>query len=282
MIAWQVTGPGMIAARQLAAHDCEEGWADVRDEKAGGRRRAVGTRDRVMSHLLMVGEVTDAGGMASTALAEAVAYPGSSIAFAQLLSGMERSGLIEREVRGKRTYRITPTKSAVAQARSAAVSPRAGRAAAPAGSGARVTATHGAQEHGAQEHGGQEFDYDELARRLLLEVVQRLGVPGQGREPADDGGPGEEADDDASLARAVASLEQKLASVRSKQRRLAEENAELREQLRAAQESLAQAQERADAERIAGRLDSAEVSLLERLLSPLRDKGAREEEAGTG
>ena len=259
----------------------------MRDEKVGGRRRAVGTRDRVMSHLLVVGEVTDAGGMASTALAEAVAYPGSSIAFAQLLSGMERSGLIEREVRGKRTYRITPTKSAVAQARSAAVSPRAGRAAVPARSGARVSATHGTQEHGAQEHGAQEhsaqeFDYDELARRLLLEVVQRLGAPGQGRKPAADGEPGEEADDDASLARTVASLEQKLASVRSKQRRLAEENAQLREQLRAAQESLAQAQERADAERVAGRLDSAEVSLLERLLSPLRDKGAREEEAGAG
>jgi hypothetical protein len=38
--------------------------------------------------------------------------------------------------------------------------------------------------------------------------------------------------------------------------------------------SLAQAQERAGAERIAGRLDSAEIDLLERLLSPLRDKGA--------
>ena len=45
--------------------------------------------------------------MASTRLAEAVGYPGSSVAFAQLLSGMERDGLINREVRGKRTYRIT-------------------------------------------------------------------------------------------------------------------------------------------------------------------------------
>jgi hypothetical protein len=45
--------------------------------------------------------------MASTRLAEAVGYPGSSVAFAQLLSGMERDGLISREVRGKRTYRIT-------------------------------------------------------------------------------------------------------------------------------------------------------------------------------
>src|SRR5215470_9543635 len=102
--------------RWIAAHDCEEGWSGVGDEKAGGRRRAVGTRDRVMSHLLMAGEVRDASGMASTALAEAIAYPGSSIAFAQLLSGMERSGLIEREIRGKRTYRISPARGAVAPA----------------------------------------------------------------------------------------------------------------------------------------------------------------------
>ena len=45
--------------------------------------------------------------MASTQLAAAIGYPGSNVAFAQLLSGMERSGLIEREVRGKRTYRIS-------------------------------------------------------------------------------------------------------------------------------------------------------------------------------
>jgi hypothetical protein len=240
----------------------------VGDKKADGRRRAVGTRDRVMSHLLMVGEVTDAGGMASTALAEAVAYPGSSIAFAQLLTGMERSGLIKREVRGKRTYRITPVKAAAAQARSAAVASR--------GEAARSGAPP------AAEAGAEDFDYDELARRLLMEVVQRLGAPGQSAEPEDGGEPGDDSGGDASLARAVASLEHKLASVRSKQRRLAEENAKLREQLRAAQESLAQAQERADAERIAGRIDSAEVSLLERLLSPLRDKGTRQEEAGTG
>jgi DNA-binding PadR family transcriptional regulator len=244
----------------------------VGDEKAGGRRRAVGTRDSVMSYLLKVGEVRDTGGMASTALAEAVGYPGSSIAFAQLLSGMERSGLIEREVRGKRTYRITPAKSAVAQARPGAVSPRASRPAAAAGSGDRAAAAQGAQD----------FDYDELARRLLREVVQRLGAPGQRLEPPDDGEPGEDPGSDASLARAVARLEHKLASVRSKQRKLTEENAKLREQLRAAQESLAQAQQHADTERIAGRLDSAEVSLLERLLSPLRDKGTRQEEAGAG
>jgi hypothetical protein len=238
----------------------------VGDEKAGGRRRAVGTRDRVMSHLLMVGEVKDASGMASTALAEAIAYPGSSIAFAQLLSGMERSGLIEREIRGKRTYRISPARGAVAPARADAA-PRRGTQVAAAQSGTESA---------------EEFDYDELARRLLLQVVQRLGtLPVEGPEPAD-AAPGEGADSEVSLARAVAGLEQSLASVRSNQRRLTEENAKLREQLRAAQESLAQAQERAAADPAAVRLDSAEIRLLERLLSPLRDKGSRQEEAGAG
>jgi hypothetical protein len=254
----------------LAAHDCEEGWADVGDKKAGGRRRAVGTRDRVMSYLLTTGEVRDASGMASTVLAEAIGYPGSSIAFAQLLSGMERSSLIEREVRGKRTYRITPTKAAAAAARSGAVAPRGGRPAAAAAGGAPAAAA-------------EDFDYDELARRLLMQVVQRLGTaPGQGAAPAQDTEPGEEAGRDPSLARAVAGLEHKLASVRTKQRRLTEENVRLREQLRAAQESLAQAEERVSAAQASARLDSAEASLLERLLSPLRDQGARQEEAGTG
>jgi hypothetical protein len=243
----------------------------VRDEKTGGRKRAVGTRDRVMSHLLMVGEVRDAGGMASTTLAEAIGYPGSSIAFAQLLSGMERSGLIEREIRGKRTYRITPAKSAVAPALSRAVSPRRGRSGAAAGG--RLAAAEDAGD----------FDYDELARRLLLQVVQRLGAPPeQGRELAGDLEPEEGADTDASLAETVASLEHKLATVRSKQRRLTEENARLREQLRAAQESLTQARERTGADRIAERLDSAEANLLDRLLSSLRDIGTAREEADAG
>ena len=246
------------------------------DEKAGGRSRAVGTRDRVMSHLKTVGEVRDASGMASTALAEAIAYPGSSIAFAQLLSGMERSGLIEREIRGKRTYRISPARSAVAPAPAGAAPRHRARPVAGQG-GAPAAVAEGSA--GSTE----EFDYDELARRLLLQVVQRLStLPVEGPEPSEDAGPGADADSDLSLARAVAGLEQKLASVRSNQQRLTEENAKLREQLRAAQESLAQAQERAAADPAAVRLDSAEIRLLERLLSPLRDKGSRQEEAGAG
>jgi hypothetical protein len=312
---------------------------------AGGRKRAVGTRDRVLSHLATVGEISDSSGMASTALADAVGYPGSSVAFAQLLSGMERSGLIKREIRGKRTYRIAPAKAAAARrggpdgsgshgrvpapraqasraqaARAAAPAARAAapaaRAAAPAARGAApaaapaATATTGprpamAARHDRQRAGGDErsgrdlivasaagvdLDYDELARRLLVQVVQRLAVtsgddqvPGRADMAGPAGtGPAGTGAGDAALQQTVASLEQKLASVQSKQRRLTAENAKLREQLQAAQQSLAQAQERDSADRIAGRFDTAEVRLLERLLSPLRDKGDRHEEAGAG
>ncbi len=101
--------------------------------------------------------------MASTRLAEAVGYPGSSVAFAQLLSGMERDGLIVREVRGKRTYRIalsapvavrTPVQAPV-QAPMQAPMQATARAEAPAAFSASI-------------------DYDELARRIIVQLVRRL------------------------------------------------------------------------------------------------------------
>jgi hypothetical protein len=112
----------------------------------------VGTRDRIVAHLALVAEVADGTGMASTRLAEAVGYPGSSVAFAQLLSGMERDGLISREVRGKRTYRIALSAPAAA-----------GRAAEPR----RV------EDAGLPGFSGA-VDYDELADRVIVRLVRRL------------------------------------------------------------------------------------------------------------
>jgi hypothetical protein len=121
------------------------------------RRRAVGTRDRIIAHLALVAEVVDGAGMASTRLAEAVGYPGSSVAFAQLLSGMERDGLISREVRGKRTYRI------------ALSSPVPGRPVA----GTAVTAD-GAALPAVPVAFPAVIDYDELADRVILRLLRRL------------------------------------------------------------------------------------------------------------
>jgi hypothetical protein len=109
----------------------------------------------------MTAEIVDPTGMASTRLAEAVGYPGSSVAFAQLLSGMERDGLITREVRGKRTYRIALSTPVPIRPDSIRTGSDAGVARTePVGS---VPVAFPAA-----------IDYDELARRVLVHVVRRL------------------------------------------------------------------------------------------------------------
>src|SRR5487761_1517218 len=215
------------------------------------RRRAVGTRGRIMSRLALAGEIKDASGMASAVLAAEVGYPGSSIAFAQLLSGMQRSGLIEREVRGKRTYRIAAAPGAAARVAATAQPSPARRAAAAAGPG--------------------DFDYDELARRLLVQVVRRLSAA-PGDDPRAPGSP--------ELEQTVAGLEQELASVRTMHGTVTAENARLREQLRAARRSLTLVQERPGGLQLSEQIDAAEADLLERLLAPSgKDHG---EDAETG
>lgn len=266
------------------------------DPKSGTRRRrAVGTRDRIMTRLT-AGEIKDEAGMASTVLAAEVGYPGSSIAFAQLLSGMERSGLIEREVRGKRTYRITAaagaldgnaaaTRAAVPIGRrSSARTPAApGRDPYPAAPAPLAAAQDSARRLTTAAGGAAEFDYDELARRLLIQVVRQLAA-GPGQAAAGD-------HDDGALEQTVAGLERELASVRTLHGNLTQENARLREQLRAARRSLALAQERSAGQQVTDELDAAEVGLLERLLAPAAPRTAtaggpaarsRSEDAETG
>ncbi len=227
------------------------------DRKKASRKRAVGTREHVIAYLTGTRELSDPGGMASTRLATAVGYPGSSVAFAQLLSGMERSGLVERDVRGKRTYRI-----------------RLGPAAAEA---AGVNGLAGMLAPAAGPHAGAEppgFDYDELARRLLAEIVRRLA----GAEPA---GIGADASS-AALREAVAGLETELASAWTKHGKLAEENARLRERLRAAEQSLALARESLSRPPVAANLPSAEMNSLQRPLAPAGDAAGWDEARPVG
>ena len=99
--------------------------------------------------------MADGAGMASTRLAEAVGYPGSSVAFAQLLSGMERDGLISREVRGKRTYRITLSAAPAARLATEPVRAEDALPAVPVAFPAVI-------------------DYDELADRVIMRLLRRL------------------------------------------------------------------------------------------------------------
>jgi hypothetical protein len=227
--------------------------ADVGVGKRTARKRAVGTREHIIAHLAKVSELFDANGMASTQLAAAVGYPGSSVAFAQLLSGMERSGLIEREVRGKRTYRIS-----LGAARDFESGPDAVDVPSEASAVSAVSAV--------EELNG--FDYDELARRLLVQVVRRLAAAEPGLEQTALEQTALERDGPAALRDTVTGLEHELASAWTKHGKLAEENVRLREQLKAAQRSLALARERVRKLPATADLDSNEVVLLQRLLSP--------------
>jgi hypothetical protein len=234
------------------------GWgkgADVGVSHRTVRRRAVGTRERITAYLAEAGELFDANGMASTQLAAAVGYPGSSVAFAQLLSGMERSGLIERDVRGKRTYRIG---LGPAQGGAARVTP--GVRAAPAIPGDSAAGAAGREMAG--------FDYDELARRLLVQVVRRLAATDAeastlDRSAADPPAP----PDQLALQETVSGLKYELATAWTKHGKLAEENVRLREQLKAAQRSLALAAEQVRRLPAGADLNSNELMLLQRLLT---------------
>ena len=217
------------------------------------RKRAVGTREHIVAYLAEVHELFDAHGMASTQLAAAVGYPGSSVAFAQLLSGMERSGLIRRDVRGKRTYRNSLSDAVLGGA------DLPGTDAENAGTGpAGVAGVAG----GKVINGTAGFDYDELARRLLVQLVRRLAAaePDATTQP-------EGCEPHPSVLRAtVTGLEYELASAWIKQGELAEENVRLREELKTAQRSLALAAERLGKVPITTDLDSNEVVVLQRLL----------------
>ena len=195
-----------------------------------------------MAYLAEAGELYDANGMASTQLAAAVGYPGSSVAFAQLLSGMERSGLIAREVRGKRTYRIGPgTARAVGPAR---VVPRALALA------RRFPVSLRSPEPGAAGPGRGRV---RLRRTGPAPAGAGGQAAGRGRcrgEPPDRSArrdppaPDQPAPpDQLALQETVSGLEYELATAWTKHGKLAEENVRLREQLKAAQRSLALAAE---------------------------------------
>ena len=225
----------------------------------------MGTRERIIAYLTEAGELFDANGMASTQLAAAVGYPGSSVAFAQLLSGMERSGLIEREVRGKRTYRIS-------------LGPAHGGAAARPGRTSGLTAVAGGMVSPAVTSSGTGgpggagaggFDYDELARRLLVQVVRRLAAADpEASPPESSASPDQPAPpEQLALQETVNGLQYELARAWTKHGKLAEENVRLREQLKAAQRSLARAAEQVRGLPADTDLSSNEVMLLQRLLT---------------
>lgn len=124
-------------------------------------------RTRIRQYLAASGPIVDPSGYATSVLKEAVDYTGSSVAFIQLIAAMDRDGEIEREIVGKRTYKIegigvpvTPSPEVMA----------------PAGHKTTVVAP------------GQpviELDYKQLAKALVAELLSVTAEARRTATPAD-------------------------------------------------------------------------------------------------
>lgn len=239
-------------------------------ELTARKGKTVGARDRVVTWLAASGAVDDPSGMASASLARSIGYPGSSIAFAQLLSGMERSGLITRDVRGKRTYRVELTEAGRERAAGGGGVPRRTPV---RGRSTEVTPSRGASTGVRAAEVDEVVDYDELARRLLRQVARRLVGTDEGEREAAAGERERVADSvvDA-LEQRVSALESELSAARAARMALEEKNEQLRVDLERIRSALdAEGPRRRPVRTLASppaeEIDHREIALLRQLLS---------------
>jgi hypothetical protein len=106
-------------------------------------------RNRIVEYLAQQGAVVDSGGKATSVLKKAIGYEGTDAGFTQVVAAMAKAGLLTRQIRGKRTYRISNS----------------------ANSGGRATVA------GTGQEGEGSMDYDELAAALLAQVARAAAAP---------------------------------------------------------------------------------------------------------
>jgi chromosome segregation ATPase len=174
------------------------------------------TRQQVAEYLSKHGPLEDDKGRATAKLMEALGYEGSIANFAQLISNMDRSGQLTREVKGKRTYRIAAATDELASS----IDDR---------------------REQAESAEMAEMDYDKVASALLVQVVQNLTK-----------GPRSGGENDGSwarrrierLERRIDELERDLSHSKAESNTLAAERDELRLQLEHSEGNLALLTER--------------------------------------
>lgn len=241
-------------------------------DQTGHRVIDSNARRRALERLLEQGEIFDASGRAASILRNDIGYLATSAGFAQLLASMERAGEIRREIRGKRTYRITVGPNAdLETVTTNRVSENAsGRQNTPApaedGDGAFGVTASGLAPSG-------DVDYDELAYVVLRTAARAL----LGQQGSSDGGPRPMSSSRAqrrivSLERNQAELERAVARANAERAEMAAHNAELRGQLEAATRTIdnlkAQLDRRPTRASAGQRLDNSEMAVLRRLMQP--------------
>jgi len=192
-------------------------------------------RRRIIEYLSNHGPIVDGSGRATAILKEAVEHQGSDAAFAQVVSAMAKAGVLVREVRGKRTYRISHDASKGEDA------------------GAIPAAVQGP------------MDYDELAAALLAQVARTLSAP---TEPSDSASWARRRLEQ--LEARNTTLQREVARANAEAEAIAAERDVLQSQLDAAQHNLSLLTERLKEPkkplgRAADRLGSDEQTLLYRL-----------------
>lgn len=113
-------------------------------------------RSRIRRYLAEVGPLEEGSGHATGALKDAIGYEGSSVAFIQLIASMDRDGEIDREIRGKRTYRISAAGDSSAASDVYAAPGRPARVVAATTGGSTAVV---------------EIDYTQLAKALVGELL---------------------------------------------------------------------------------------------------------------
>lgn len=113
-------------------------------------------RNRIVEYLAEQGAVEDSSGKATSVLKQAIAYEGTDAGFTQVVAAMAKAGLLTRQIRGKRTYRITHN----------------------ANGAVRSTVS------GAESNGQGLLDYDELAAALLAQATRAAAAPTDTSESA--------------------------------------------------------------------------------------------------
>lgn len=111
-------------------------------------------RARIRDYLLQRGPIIDSSGRATALLKDAIGYKGSSVAFIQLVAAMSKEGEIVREIRGKRTYKISGV----------------GSAGAPVEDPNALVSAYGSTTAA--------IDYDSLARALLRQLATQYAAAG--------------------------------------------------------------------------------------------------------
>lgn len=113
-------------------------------------------RNRIIEYLAQKGAVQDSSGKATSVLKNAIGYEGTDAGFTQVVAAMAKAGLLTRQIRGKRTYRISHS-----------------------GNGTMRSAVSGVGGAGEGP-----LDYDELAAALLSQVTRVAAAPTDTSESA--------------------------------------------------------------------------------------------------